>query len=158
MFCDYGVLSRRHNRGLPGSQRPGKFCGIQCCASGSVQHLLLATLSLTWNTWKIGRWERLFWYLHAFKEGIAMRFTECRFVLLLWPVRLLGFWVSWFILRHVLPHRLARNAVVAGGGCPSSLCCAAVAVPKVSSFLCHLTTSRYLFHPLQRAVLALCNK
>lgn len=50
-------------------------------------------------------------------------------------------------------HRFAQSAVLAGGGCPSSLCCAAVAVPRVSSFLCHLTTFRYVFHPLPRALL-----
>lgn len=38
----------------------------------------------------------------------------------------------------------------AGGGCPGSLWLAAEAVPRVSSFFCHLTTFRYVVHPLQR--------
>lgn len=45
--CD--ALSLRHNRDLPGSQWPDKFCRIQCCAPGMVQHLLLAANQLSLN-------------------------------------------------------------------------------------------------------------
>jgi len=54
---------------------------------------------------------------------------------------------------RVLIHTLAQSAVLAREGCTGSLCHAAVAVPRVSSFLCHLTTFRYVFHPLPRALL-----
>lgn len=91
MFYDRDILSLRHNGNLPGSQWPDKFCRIQCCAPGMVQHLLLATLSFILNTWKLGRSERLFQYLHIFKEGIAMCFGEYHSAVLLWPVCLLDF-------------------------------------------------------------------
>lgn len=86
VFYDCDILSFRHNRDLPGSQWPDKFCRIQCCASGMVQHLLLATSSLILNTCEIGRSERLFWCLHILKESTAMCFAEHHSALLLWPV------------------------------------------------------------------------
>lgn len=85
VFYDCDIFSLRHNRDLPGSQWPDKYCWIQCCASGIAQHLLLATLPLILSTWETGRSERLPWCLHIFKEGSSMCFAMCHFGLLGWP-------------------------------------------------------------------------